>query len=273
MLQSVVAFGSDGRYTTERVMFCDVSRIDYSARRRYTLPRGRETIGHKNKKIEKRERCEICESARIFAKEEKWKKLGSWGGIPPASTSRKKKKEKGAKIFKTKQNKARARDKRNHPSSDKKMRGGKILFALTLLALLCETILCDNKDDSSFSVVVVDDDDDNDETIRKTKIATKGKDVPWNKVEEESRFHVRGYPKYAIWRTFDAIEVTLKDSDGSVNANQCVLKVGKEEAEVEEEGEGEESPLSSSKFENSKTVKSWQYRRVKMKRDRRRMKK
>ena len=147
------------------------------------------------------------------------------------------------------------------------MRGGKILFAFTLLALLCETILCDSKDDSSFSVVVVDDDDDDDETIWKTKIATKGKDVPWNKVEEESRFHVRGYPKYAIWRTFDAIEVTLKDADGSVKANQCVLKVGKEEAEVEEEGEGEESPLSSSKFENSKTAKSWQYRRVKMKRD------
>ena len=146
--------------------------------------------------------------------------------------------------------------------------GGKrvvlFVFALTLLAL-CETSLCDDNnnlydergggtEETDSNVVVSFFNDDWRRSGGETKIASKGKDVPWNKVEEQSRFFIKGYPKYAIWRTFDAIEVTLKDIDGSVKANQCALKVGKEEEVLEEE-------------EGKRTAKNWQYRRLKMKRE------
>merc|ERR1712100_446818 len=69
---------------------------------------------------------------------------------------------------------------------------------------------------------------------------------------------------------FDAIEVTLKDEEGSVKANQCVLRVGKQIVVEEDEEEEEEirggRKAPSDKFENSETTKSWQYRRVKKKR-------
>ena len=90
-------------------MFCDVSRIDYSARRRYTLRVVEKRLATQTKNSKKKRDVKFAESARIFAKEEKWKKLG--GEFRQLHSSRKKKK-KEAKIFKTKQNKARARDKR-----------------------------------------------------------------------------------------------------------------------------------------------------------------
>ena len=46
--------------------------------------------------------------------------------------------------------------------------------------------------------------------------------IEWKKRVDS---YINGYPKYAIWRTFDAIEVTLKDEEGSVKANQCVLRL------------------------------------------------
>ena len=159
-----------------------------------------------------------------------------------------------------------------HPARERAaliMRGGGkrvvlFVFALTLLAL-CETSLCDDNnnlydergggtEETDSNVVVSFFNDDGRRSGGETKIASKGKDVPWNKVEEQSRFFIKGYPKYAIWRTFDAIEVTLKDIDGSVKANQCALKVGIEEEVLEEE-------------EGKRTAKNWQYRRLKMKRE------
>ena len=134
-------------------------------------------------------------------------------------------------------------------------------FVFTLLLLLCENTRCDQETTNVVGVV-----DEN----KKIIVASRGKDVASNRVEEKSRFFINGYPKYAIWRTFDAIEVTLKDEEGSVKANQCVLRVGKEIVVDEEEEEEEEirggRKAPSDKFENSET-KSWQYRRVKMKRE------
>ena len=132
-------------------------------------------------------------------------------------------------------------------------------FVFTLLLLLCANTRCDQETTNVVGVV-----DEN----KKIIVASRGKDVASNRVEEKSRFYINGYPKYAIWRTFDAIEVTLKDEEGSVKANQCVLRVGKEIVVDEEEEEirgGRKAP--SDKFENSETTKSWQYRRVKMKRE------
>ena len=135
-------------------------------------------------------------------------------------------------------------------------------FVFTLLLLLCENTRCDQETTNVVGVV-----DEN----KKIIVASRGKDVASNRVEEKSRFYINGYPKYAIWRTFDAIEVTLKDEEGSVKANQCVLRVGKEIVVDEEEEEEEEirggRKAPSDKFENSETTKSWQYRRVKMKRE------
>ena len=156
------------------------------------------------------------------------------------------------------------RERRDYNNERRKKRVALFVLALNLLAL-CEASLCDDNNnhgnergggtetDSNVVVSFFNDDGKSGET----KIASKGKDVPWNKVEEQSRFFIKGYPKYAIWRTFDAIEVALKDVDGSVKANQCVcaLKVGKEEDVLEEE-------------EGKRTAKNWQYRRLKMKRER-----
>ena len=61
--------------------------------------------------------------------------------------------------------------------------------------------------------------------------------IEWKKRVDS---YINGYPKYAIWRTFDAIEVTLKDEEGSVKANQCVLRVGKQIVVDEDEEEEEE---------------------------------
>jgi hypothetical protein len=106
VLQSVVAFGSDGRYTTERVMFCDVSRIDYSARRRYTLRVVEKRLATKTKNSKKRD-VKFARAQEFFAKEEKLEEVGG-GEFRQLHSSRKKKKKKEAKIFKTKQS-ARAR--------------------------------------------------------------------------------------------------------------------------------------------------------------------
>lgn len=105
MLQSVVAFGSDGRYTTERVMFCDVSRIDYSARRRYTLRVVEKRLATKTKNSKKRD-VKFARAQEFLPKKKNWKKLA--GGNSASFTLLAKKKKKEAKIFKTKQS-ARAR--------------------------------------------------------------------------------------------------------------------------------------------------------------------
>jgi hypothetical protein len=108
VLQSVVAFGSDGRYTTERVMFCDVSRIDYSARRRYTLRVVEKRLATKTKNSKKRD-VKFARAQEFLPKKKNWKKLA--GGNSASFTLLAKKKKRKRQKF-SKQSKARARDKR-----------------------------------------------------------------------------------------------------------------------------------------------------------------
>jgi len=86
-------------------MFCDVSRIDYSARR-YTLRVVEKRLA-KKKKIRKRERDVKFARAQEFLRKKKNGRRGR--GIPPASNFSQKKKKKGQKFSKqSKTKRARA---------------------------------------------------------------------------------------------------------------------------------------------------------------------
>ena len=91
-------------------------------------------------------------------------------------------------------------------------------------------------------------------SLTKTKKLSSRREAKMSRVtsgRKESIF-INGYPKYAIWRTFDAIEVTLKDEEGSVKANQCVsgckqIVVDEDEEEEEEIEEEERHRLDNEK--------------------------